>query len=103
MFPKIGVPQNGLFIMENLIKMDDLGVPLFLETPICFCGIMRTAVLFFFGRDITSKFELKMLKTPMCCRLGATARSFGVQSGQPTNLNMTRFEVLELRFDCVHL
>ena len=28
-FPKIGIPQNGWFISENPIKMDDLGVPLF--------------------------------------------------------------------------
>ena len=34
-FPKIGVPQNAWFIMENPIKMDDLGIPLFSETTIC--------------------------------------------------------------------
>ena len=33
-FPKIVVPQNGWFIKEIPIKMDDLGVPLFSETPI---------------------------------------------------------------------
>ena len=33
-FHKWKVPQNGLFIMEHPIKMDDLGVPLFQETCI---------------------------------------------------------------------
>ena len=28
-FPKIGVPQNGWFIRENSIRIDDLVVPLF--------------------------------------------------------------------------
>ena len=32
-----GTPKWMVKIMENPIKMDDLGVPLFLETPILSC------------------------------------------------------------------
>ena len=57
MFPKIGVPQNGWFTMENPIKMDDLGVPLFSETSIwVWCGSLFNNVSWhmrcFFGASL---------------------------------------------------
>ena len=45
MFPKIGLPQNGWFITENLIKMDDLGgTPIFGNTniPLIYCQLKST-------------------------------------------------------------
>ena len=29
----MGVPQSRWFIVENIIEMDDLGMPAFMETP----------------------------------------------------------------------
>ena len=53
-FPKIGVPQNGWFLLKKLIKMDDLGYHCFRKHPystfalrpvICPRVIFRSSVL----------------------------------------------------------
>ena len=36
-----GTPKWMVYFMENPIKIDDLGVPLYLETPICSCPLYK--------------------------------------------------------------
>ena len=38
LLPKIGVPYNGWFILENHIKMDDFGGTTIFGNPRIFCG-----------------------------------------------------------------
>ena len=60
-FPKIGVPQNGWFIMENRIKMDDLGVRLFSETSLYWNNNS------FYGKQSSKKCGQKRLPGYLIC------------------------------------
>ena len=59
-FPKIGVPQNGWFRMEHPIKMDDLGVPLFLETSILWRCEVRHVYMIHPGRLTAGTYKSHM-------------------------------------------
>ena len=63
-FPKIGVPQNGWFIIENLIQMDDLGgTPIFGNTQmfyshslnVCGSSYLREEALVFLPLATTQR------------------------------------------------
>ena len=60
-FPKIVVPQNGWFVTENPIKMDDLGVPLFLETSI-YVYIYRSGQIIATSHDLNPKGDLREIQ-----------------------------------------
>ena len=54
--PKIGgkPPKWMVKIMENPVKMDDLGVPFFLETPIYIHSLYNCIYIYFFNVFIYS-------------------------------------------------
>ena len=73
-FPKIGVPQNGWFIMEKPIKMDDLGVAFWVDFWGKIVAICSRETTFFKQPSIVQSphFHPKSLLEMKGCRLDLT-------------------------------
>ena len=90
-FPKIGEPQNGWFIMENHIKMDDLGGKPTIFGNICMAsGAKRVHVelLLGHGKFLTplagpGHFEMTTTHSPVCTLFWARANIQNPSNLQP--------------------
>ena len=63
--------------MENPIKMDDLGVPLFLETPIYYVDLLGTNELLNSGVHEAHMIRLQFRESPGLESLDENSQPFG--------------------------